>query len=585
VNNKEYKLFMKTLEEWNSCYDEEAKMIKKNFSSPGYHTTLKGGEIHRTREALIYAVELLDSGIEDYKLRAIEVLWKVVPMQDTNPGSKTYGIWPWFLEEPLERMSPPDWNWADFCGKELLQIELDHKDRIPEALVNLIKEAIIHASRSIMRRNMGPHYTNISIMGTYVTLLCGEHFSIEDIFRYGVERLKNLYTYNLYQGAFTEYNSPNYNMIAIEDLTRMLNHIKDKDCLEMIKVLHKMGWECAAKHFHKPTRQWAGPHSRYYSSIIKPETLVKLQIALGEDLEFIPEEEMEVPIGTYRIGLKCPEEFKAYFYEMKASRAENITYVRESEASHGLDAFCYMTPKYALSAFNKSDLWNQRRAVIAYWGTVEKPSYMRLRCLHDGYDYTSAIVSSVMDKGNLLSIVNFALDGGDTHTNLDMIKNSTIKAKDLRLRLEFGGFIENLDVVNNLSETGRGKVNAEEINIYLSVPYCRFGNYNTSYEVIKTEERMCIDVVMYSGEERKIDFSKLSEAACAFAVSFSNKEEEPLEPIVRIDENNLELQWKPEENMLTLNCPVGAKTMAKLFEKYLGTIENTGSNYEMYIEL
>ena len=38
-----------------------------------------------------------------------KIIGKVLSLQDTDPSSKTYGIWPWLLEEPLEQMSPPDW--------------------------------------------------------------------------------------------------------------------------------------------------------------------------------------------------------------------------------------------------------------------------------------------------------------------------------------------------------------------------------------------------------------------------------------------------------------------------------------------
>ena len=81
-------------------------MIKECFHSPGYHTTLKGGYVHPTRSSLTYAVALLDSDIEEYRIRAINVLNKVISLQDKDPGSSTYGIRPWFYEEPLDKMSP-----------------------------------------------------------------------------------------------------------------------------------------------------------------------------------------------------------------------------------------------------------------------------------------------------------------------------------------------------------------------------------------------------------------------------------------------------------------------------------------------
>ena len=62
-------------------------------------------------------------------------------------------------------MSVPDWNWADFCGTQLLQVAIDHKDRLPADLQQQVKDSILYAGRAIKRRNVGPGYTNIAVMG------------------------------------------------------------------------------------------------------------------------------------------------------------------------------------------------------------------------------------------------------------------------------------------------------------------------------------------------------------------------------------------------------------------------------------
>src|SRR5690606_37841149 len=87
-------------------YDSQEHMIVTNVSGVGYHTTLKEGKVHNTRTSLEYAVALLDSGEEDRKERAIDVIEKLISLQDQDPESRTYGIWSWYLEEPLDMMSP-----------------------------------------------------------------------------------------------------------------------------------------------------------------------------------------------------------------------------------------------------------------------------------------------------------------------------------------------------------------------------------------------------------------------------------------------------------------------------------------------
>ena len=96
--------------------------------------------------------------------------------------------WSWFAEEPLDKMAPPDWNWADFCGAQLLQVAIDHMDRVDTDLQQKVRESIIHAGRAIKKRNVGPGYTNIAVMGAYVTLVAGGHFDDQELAEYGRAR-------------------------------------------------------------------------------------------------------------------------------------------------------------------------------------------------------------------------------------------------------------------------------------------------------------------------------------------------------------------------------------------------------------
>ena len=95
-------------------YDPKERMLQIPFSTPGYHTALKGGMVHPIRQSLDYAVNLLDTENPEFIERAIAILTRIVALQDTDPASPTFGIWSWFLEEPLPQMRPPDFNGADF---------------------------------------------------------------------------------------------------------------------------------------------------------------------------------------------------------------------------------------------------------------------------------------------------------------------------------------------------------------------------------------------------------------------------------------------------------------------------------------
>ena len=169
------KMLLQQLEVWHDEYTPELLMVRKPFHTPGYHSTLKNVAFtHPTLAACVYALGLLDSRQPVHVERAQLILEQVISLQDQNPESATFGIWSWFYEEPLEMMAPPDWNWADFCGKRLVLSEQRHSDLLSAGLREQIRHALFCSCDAIIKRNVGPNYTNIAIMGAFVNLLTGE---------------------------------------------------------------------------------------------------------------------------------------------------------------------------------------------------------------------------------------------------------------------------------------------------------------------------------------------------------------------------------------------------------------------------
>lgn len=589
MTEKEYLRFMRALDRWNERYDPEVCMIREPFHSPGYHTTLKGGWVHPTRSSLTYAVALLDSGVEDYRLRAINILRKVISLQDQNPDSPTYGIWSWFYEEPLEKMSPPDWNWANFCGKELLQVALDHFDRIPEELREQVKRAIYHACKSIIRRNVGPSYTNIAIMGAYVTLLAGELFEWKDVFDYGRDLLRRIYEYTKYHGTFTEYNSPTYTMVAIEDISKILSHLKDKDCLYKAEFLNDIAWKCVALHFHPPTGQWAGPHSRCYNNLQGTALWSRIQLATEGKVNFLHEDELYTDINWHRIRMRCPDKYIDYFVTLDKPRWIREVFYKGEETLNPeirsiigvsfyptLTATTYLTPYYCIGTFSKADFWNQRRGFIGYLGDKNNPIYFHLRCLHDGYDYSSALLHTVQLENKVLGIINFATDYGDTHISLDRVKDATIMAKDLRLRLEFGGSIDKiiLPCSSNLDDILITYI--DRVKLGMKFPQISFGDYAINLEIGGNDKNKWIDIVFYKGEEKAICFKDLERAFIVFAFYITEDDINLVDKFSFIEINekkeNISSRWTIDDNILEIEADLKPDSIAKLLKGSRGSI-------------
>ncbi|MBI4325885.1 MAG: hypothetical protein HY674_11550 [Chloroflexi bacterium] len=546
-------------------YDPAEKMLRTPFSSPGYHTTLKGGFVHPTRNALHYAVGLLDTGDETNRLRALDILRRVIALQDQNPASKTYGIWSWFLEEPLDKMSPPDWNWADFCGTTLLQVALDHRDWLPPELAAQVDAAIRHAARSIQRRNVGPGYTNIAIMGTYVTLVAAELYGLADLREYALARLRRFHEYTFQNGAFTEYNSPTYTVVALKELGRMLQHVQNPEARRQVQDIYRLAWEEIAQHFHPPTGQWAGPHSRCYRTLLDPDALGLIQrgtagrVAFGADAPSLDE---------YRLPLPCPNELEPFFTLLEKPRELVKTFVKSDPPIVGTT---YLAPSFALGSINRGDLWNQRRALVAYWGTAKQPSYLHLRFLHDGYDFAAAQFFSVQREGAVLAGINFALDGGDTHVSLDRIKSGTIQARDLRLRFEFGGTAGNADLISPADFRTPAQLRFGELRVHLEVPYAVLGKESGRWESGKEKGKAWLDVVVYSGDERAIRFTDLEQAALGITLHCSERETRPARLVATLQEGRLALNWA----QLQLSLPVRPGKASELQKSFTS---NRGSD-------
>lgn len=536
----------KALEPYHARYDPAAKMLREPFYSPGYHTTLKGVEVHPTRSSLDYAVALLDTGDETLRRRAEDILRRVIALQDQDPASKTYGIWPWFLEEPLAKMSPPDWNWADFCGVQLLQVARDHRERLVPDLAAQVDAAIRHAARSIQRRNVGPDYTNIAIMGTYVTLVAAELYGWDDLRSYALDRLRRFYDYTRQHGAFTEYNSPTYSITALSELGRMRLHVKDAKDRDLVEELYRMAWEDIALHFHPPTRQWAGPHSRCYSTLVSRSTLAVIQGATEGRVDLDAD---EPSIFEQRLPLPCPRQLEHYFATLHEPREVVKTYLKAEPPVVGTT---HLEPAFALGSANRSEFWNQRRALVAYWGSAAAPSYLHLRFLRDGYDFADAQFFSAQRGGDVLAAVNFGTDGGNTHIGLDRIRNGVFRARSLRLRFEFGGGAGSAQLALPAKFNEPSRLVFGDVQIQLVVAHAVFGGEKPRWESGNQNGTAWLDVVIYEGVEREFRLGEVQEAAIGLALRISKTGAAAPAVTSAVHDSRLALKW----DSLRVSVPV-----------------------------
>ncbi|MEK3761645.1 hypothetical protein MKZ07_24960 [Paenibacillus sp. FSL P4-0338] len=566
-----------------SRYDPAICMLRSPLSSPGYHTTLKQAEfIHSTRDSLSYALGLLDTELARYEQRAFDIILQVISLQDMDPAHDTFGIWSWFYEEPLDQMAPPDWNWADFCGSRLVQALSRHGHRFPDDLREAAVLSIECACEAIIRRNVGLDYTNIAIIGAFVTRIAGEKLGRKDYADYGLERLRRLHAHTLKHGAFQEYNSPVYTYIAILELSKLQSESSDSRVKAWTGELLELTWRTVAGYYHPATAQWSGPHSRCYGVLLEDQSKAFLQLATGGAVMFFPWEELPYEEEWYMSGIHCPP---AYLDRFKVPDTKEVRQRLEGEGEgkgkgegreleegrrgeQGKDrergvelelelgegwkgeqglgqvhrqrqeyggkwAVTYMTPQWSMGSFTHSDLWNQRRPLLIYADHYGQPAYIRLRCLHDGYDYCSARFQSLQEAGHVLFGIDFITDGGDTHPNLDRT-GGVIAASDLRLRLEVGGALEG--VTAGLTEKG-ALISIGGTVFSLTTWFAAFSGpvdarNRLAWEVHKADGHMNIDMILYAGPRRSLDFTSMQQAALVFSLEVREEGELSFAPLL-----------------------------------------------------
>jgi hypothetical protein len=534
----------------DSRYSDDQQMLGEAYSGgPGYHSHVaKGTWVHSTRESLDYALALLQTGEPARAERAAAVIRKVLTLQDTDPTNPTYGIWPWLLEEPLEAMAPPDWNWADFCGARLAQMLIDHASALPDDLQTAMRASLGHAAWSIFRRNVGPGYTNIAIMGAGVTVAVGEILNEPRLVDYGRRRFRRIVELAAAIGGFTEYNSPTYTLVALHECERTLHLVRDASAREDCEWLRRLAWRTIAEHFHPGTQQWAGPNSRAYSDwlgagpahYLSEQTGVSIaphsNARPGADVRLIP-------------ALPCPPELVERFRALP--EPEVVTVQRcTSDTRPGLDlprvATTWFTEVACLGSVSRDNLWTQRRVLSAYWRTGDDPAVvLRLRFLHDGQDFASAVVRNAQDGPRVLSVFGLLTDRGDFHGTLDRPQDGLFSATDFRVRYELTG-------VNTMAEQideHTFAVGAGDHRAWIHTSEGRFGSEELVWEAGAEGGRAWVDGVCYRGTRQAFDLSEVGDMVVTAGLELLSVDQSPSKAGVAFEH--------PEDGTLTVMWLVG----------------------------
>ena len=228
----------------------------------------------------------------------------------------------------------------------------------------------------------------------------------------------------------------------------MRQHVRDEESQDVLDGSTIFAWRHVARRFHPPTKQWAGPAQ---------------PLLLDAAASRRPGRSSSGPSTHGRSSNSCrrPRPGRAWTPTGSSWTARPSLVCRLHDAAGPRDGDRGLRPQRPRASTTSSARRTCTRtspwaaSISATCGTSGArcwptgrpptgPAAVRLRCLHDDYDYSSASLFTIQDRTDMLGAVLFATDRGDTHISLDKIANATIPARDLRLRLQFEGAVDDL---------------------------------------------------------------------------------------------------------------------------------------------
>jgi len=553
-------MFEDYLQQCDKRYSQQHQLLASTIPTGSYQCALRAGsEVHPTLNSLCYAITLLRAGGDDRVRRATDIIAKVLSLQDTDATSRTFGIWPVYIEEPLAVTEVPDFNWADFMGSQLVYIRRNHTNYLTAELLAKVDEALLSAALAIFRRNVGSGYTNIAFAGAAVTAAIGELLGRPEFVRYARQRFHNIIQHTDYHGGFTEYNSPTYAFISLQYCEWTHQMVEDDYVLQAAEKLRRTVWEYYAGHFHPGTSQLAGPHARAYSNWLQPDQVWQLSVRTGANLASrlgkLPEGPDPTGVLSYVEPMPCPSDIAQRFERLLDAPVErHHCYIRLEDQSASIRGTTWLTHNACLGSVNHDNLWVQRHPLIGYWRTDVDPAVcFRLRFLHDGQDFASAYIRTCQRRCRVLSTLSLLTNKGDWHPHLDRPEiDGLFEAEDFRLRCELTG----CKVSGQQLDERRYELSAGDHKVVIHTAPGQFGPYDITWELGQSrqgdDQQVFVDAICYQGARREFQFQDLGNVVLVVAAEILGISEEASDAAVELDhiaDDTLRASWAAGEGL------------------------------------
>lgn len=163
-----------------------------------------------------------------------------------------------------------DPNWRQFLGMILWATDHFHGGSLPDDLRAAIRRAIAIAAGSESKARIGPTYTNIALLHSWLCSVSGDG-SASHLTAAVAERVRH-------DGDITEYNSPTYDAISLLAACLMIDHSPERRLNDLGELVVTCVCNRLGVLWHPALGVQAGPYSRAYG--LDPRLYVSLNSVL-----------------------------------------------------------------------------------------------------------------------------------------------------------------------------------------------------------------------------------------------------------------------------------------------------------------
>ncbi len=313
------------------------------------------GSFYPTRESLKYARYLLHDAApdDDDCALAARIIGQVLALQERQPGNIHEGGFPWMADDG----HVSDLNAVQFLVEELCHILIESAGKLPAATHAAVEVALRLGLAEIGRLDVAPAYTNICLLDCHNSILGGQLLAMPGWVERGARKLARWATEIAASGAPREYNSPTYAGVDLGALAAIVEGADDPATRLLARLLEERLWLHAALHYHAPTAQLAGPHSRAYQNDVtggRGSLKTALYKLLGDErlvrmTPFYPLRQAEGNAGVALARYHCPAPIRAM---LEAPRLP-FTVREGADLAYGLDLSTTLTADWALGVASR----------------------------------------------------------------------------------------------------------------------------------------------------------------------------------------------------------------------------------------